>query len=88
MTSSAGLHEENLEKELNIRLKVQILVNAVVLSPVVDVLTVGSRVGEFSEAFFALIGLVPCMKSLVLDQMMLEFESFVTGIALVRSRLI
>ena len=54
----------------------------------VDVLTVGSRVGEFSEAFFALIGLVPCMKSLVLDQMMLEFESFVTGIALVRSRLI
>ena len=54
----------------------------------VDVLTVGSRMGEFSETLFALIGFVPGVKSLVLDQMMLEFESFVTGVALVRARVI
>ena len=51
----------------------------------VDVLTVGSRMREFSEAFFALIWLVASMQSLVLDQVVFEFESFVTGVALVRA---
>ena len=49
------------------------------------VLTVGARMRELFETFFALVGFLATVQPLMLHQMMFVFECFVTTITLMRS---
>ena len=67
------------QKILNTRKK-YLLQRSLLCLPVVDVLTVGARVGELLATFFALIRFVARVQPLVLHQVVFVLESFVASI--------
>ena len=70
---------ERLPKNIK-HMKKYLLQRRLLCLPVVDVLTVGARVGELLATFFALIRFVARVQPLVLHQVVFVLESFVASI--------